>query len=105
LRRRALGQFFVNSDIEPTSKITIPAVKIATGDEAVAFLEEDDPSPDPCLMEVSTVDTGVDDLCHIALDPIESSLFILKDDESTGIVDTHEESEFGEFLLDAVEWL
>ena len=102
-----------------TAKITIPAVKI-TGTEAapaaaddadaVPTSNEDDvataapedstgAAPDPVG---STWNADVEDLLQVALDPIDASLFPVVSDDST---DLAAEDEFGEFLMDAVDWL
>lgn len=81
-----------------TSKITIPAVK-TTGVAPLPLLPEDLLSPEPCLSHSAVV----------KLEPIDSSLFPYpadKDREMPSLLtDEEKENEFGEFLLDAVDWL
>jgi len=69
-------------------------VKI-TGSAPVPLLPDDSLfSPDPCLSEA------------VKLDPIDSALFPTLDDEVAAVLtDEGEDPEFGEFLLDAVDWL
>jgi hypothetical protein len=99
-----LGIFAITR-IANASKITIPAVKISgssafstepatTKTPSIPFLDEDLLTPDPCLslalLEESTA---------LALDnetELDASLLSAEDDSA---------SEFGEFLLDAVDWL
>jgi hypothetical protein len=95
------------------SKITIPAVKISgssvlrkavttatTTAPSVPLLDEATLCPDPCL----------------SLAPLDTTLFVMDDDDddvdqaltAAAILSStpgEEESEFGEFLLDAVDWL
>jgi len=100
-----------------TAKITIPAVKITGLDaDAVATStnEVDDAvvapedsivlTPDP--VESTTEDVAwsadMEDLLDVGLDPIDASLFPVSDvEDAAGLPDP----EFGEFLLDAVDWL
>lgn len=43
---------------------------------------------------------------RVKLEPIDSSLFSVKEDKiPTILTDEENEDEFGEFLLDAVQWL
>jgi hypothetical protein len=59
------------------------------------LLPDDELSPEPCLSEEL-----------VKLEPIEDTLFPIKDDlESLAVVSDGQEAEFGEFLLDAMEWL
>jgi len=86
-----------------TPKINIPAVKITDVAPPLPLLPEFLLRPEPCM----SLSTG-----QITLQPIESSLFphsslkgrkipprLLSDDEEKS------ETELGEFLLDAVDWL
>lgn len=85
------------------TKITIPAVKI-TGDVPSLPLHFDESilPPQPCLSESLKIDP-----IDSKIDPIDSTLFpVLEDDEPVTVLTSHEnETEFGEFLLDAVDWL
>ena len=77
------------------TKITIPAVKII-GDAPTLPLHFDEPilPPQPCLSESLTID------------PIDSTLFPVLDEEPAPVLAMpDQETEFGEFLLDAVDWL
>ena len=71
----------------------IPAVKI-TGKEE----ETTEDLPDPVLSN-----EAAEDLLKV-LDPLDSSLF-LKDHEEETTVPPLPETEFSDFLLDAVDWL
>ena len=86
-----------------TAKITIPAVKI-TGDTAEAVFQDEDLAPYPCSSEESMA-MDADELLHQVLDPIDSSLFTVKEEEVAILSGSEEENDFGEFLLDAVDWL
>jgi hypothetical protein len=75
-----------------TTKITIPAVKISG---STLLIPEDDSllTPEPCLSEVK-------------LEPIDSTLFPFPVQPEVAVLsDEHADPEFGEFLLDAVDWL
>ena len=89
-----------------TSKITIPAVKISSGSAPSLPLLPDEESllcPDPCHSSSKKV----------TIAPIDSKLFPRPADEDTAPVPVNRmvnvaaehEEEFGEFLLDAVDWL
>jgi hypothetical protein len=79
--------------------ITIPAVKIPDAMPALPFLPPSDDlilPPETCLSST----TG------IKLEPIDSALFIAKEEQLPALLsDEENEDEFGEFLLDAVQWL
>lgn len=81
-----------------TAKITIPAVKITDAVPSFPILPDDELlAPEPCLSAIK-------------LEPIDSSLFLCPlDDEAAAVLSTTDEeedvTEFGEFLLDAVDWL
>lgn len=78
------------------SKITIPAVKI-TGSNPLPLLPDDALlCPDP-----------VSSLTASNLDPIDTNLFLCSKDDGAMLTSDEEENEaeFGEFLLDAVDWL
>lgn len=67
-----------------------------TGDAPTLPLRFDEPilPPQPCLSE------------SLKIEPIDSTLFPVLGEEPTPILDSPEvETEFGEFLLDAVDWL
>jgi len=101
------------------------AVKITTVAPALPFLPKSDdivtimPTPEACVsgdVPTQVVETGSYDTRKIisptigptaTLDPIDSSLFSVKDDNKlpTLLSDEENEDEFGEFLLDAVQWL
>ena len=75
-----------------------------TGNWAAAAPQEEDVSPFPCILEEQmTLDT--DELLLHVLDPIDSTLFTVKDDDSVALSGLQEETDFGDFLLDAVDWL
>jgi len=100
-------------------------VKITTVAPALPFLPKSDdivtimPTPEACVsgdVPTQVVETGSYDTRKIisptigptaTLDPIDSSLFSVKDDNKlpTLLSDEENEDEFGEFLLDAVQWL
>jgi hypothetical protein len=80
-------------------KITIPAVKIIDAVPAVPLLGVIDAilPPETCL---SSSTSG------IKLAPIDSTLFATKEEKLPDLMtDEENEDEFGEFLLDAVQWL
>ena len=89
-----------------TSKITIPAVKISSGSTSLPLLPDDEAllCPDPCHSSAA----GANKIA-----PIDSKLFPRPADEDTAPVPVNRmltvaadnEEEFGEFLLDAVDWL
>ena len=86
---------YTESCFWPATKITIPAVKI-TGDAPALPLNFDDTilPPQPCLSD------------SLKIEPIENPLFpVLNEAEATPMLSTDPEAEFGEFLLDAVDWL
>lgn len=122
---------FLNSkkEIRPL-RSTIPAVKITAVSPTLPFLpKSEDPtiialSPDKCSSGVTNVSTVVaPDKCNSSttndkvttvvqttsstLDPIDSTLFPVKEEDKLPALLTDEENEddFGEFLLDAVQWL
>ena len=80
------------------TKITIPAVKI-TDAPAFPLLPTSEDSimpPDACLSSNT----------NVKLAPIDSALFPVKEEKlPTLLTDEENEDEFGEFLLDAVQWL
>ena len=79
-------------------KITIPAVKIADAVPAIPLLQSDVPvlPPEACVSSTA----------GIKLDPIDSALFSAKEEKLPDLLtDEEAEDEFGEFLLDAVQWL
>lgn len=86
-------------------KITIPAVKITGNTDPTPPTPRSNdtvvPAPDHCP---STVGKN-----KMTLDPIDNSLFLnptASAEEGSAVVLTdEEENEFGEFLLDAVDWL
>jgi hypothetical protein len=82
-----------------TAKITIPAVKITGAVPSFPILPDDEEllAPEPCLSAIK-------------LEPIDSTLFPCPlDEEAAAVLSTTDEeedvTEFGEFLLDAVDWL
>jgi hypothetical protein len=82
----------------PISKITIPAVKITGAAPTFPILPDDTMlSPEPCLSDTAK------------LDPIDSALFPNPMDDAVAVLSGTDEEEdvveFGEFLLDAVDWL
>ena len=80
------------------TKITIPAVKIADAPTFPLLPTSEDSilPPDACLS--STPD--------VKLAPIDSNLFPVKEERLPALLtDEENEDEFGEFLLDAVQWL
>lgn len=80
------------------TKITIPAVKI-TDAPAFPLLPTSEDSllpPDTCLSSNT----------EVKLAPIDSNLFPVKEEKLPALLSDEEtEDEFGEFLLDAVQWL
>ena len=91
-------------------------MKITTVAPALPFLPKSEdsvtimPTPEACLSgDVTTqaVESGTYNRATTTLDPIDSSLFPVKDEEKlpTLLSDEENEDEFGEFLLDAVQWL
>ena len=77
---------------------------------------ENAPTPETCVSEgvpsaVATKSSRSDSKAKLfvatKLDPIDSSLFSVKqeDDQPTLLSDEGNADEFGEFLLDAVQWL
>jgi len=95
-----------------TCKITIPAVKISTGSTAPLFplLPDHDSMMIPDTCSSATTNASI-----MKIAPIDSALFLRPKDETdmetipmpvTNLADADEnEEEFGEFLLDAVDWL
>jgi len=101
------------------------AVKITTVAPALPFLPKSEdsvtimPTPEACLsgdattqiVQSGTYNTNKNINSAVAstttLDPIDSSLFPVKDEDKlpTLLSDEENEDEFGEFLLDAVQWL
>jgi hypothetical protein len=83
-----------------TYKITIPAVKISPGSTppSLPLLPDVDSllSPDACR---SNSGSNV-----IALEPLETPAIVVPVGVAT-LTDEENEVEFGEFLLDAVDWL
>jgi hypothetical protein len=96
----------------------IPAVKIADAPALPLLTKSEDSveslaSPEACLSGGAVAsrnkqghDTPVIDPAS-KLEPIDSSLFPVKQEEElpTLLTDEENEDEFGEFLLDAVQWL
>ena len=100
-------------------------MKITTVTPALPFLPKSDvavtimPTPEACLsgvVKTKNVQSGANETLEInrskssaptTLDPIDSSLFPVKEEEKipTILSDEENEDEFGEFLLDAVQWL
>lgn len=86
-------------------KITIPAVKITGNTDSTPPTPRSNdtvvPAPDHCPSTVGKT--------KMTLDPIDNSLFLnptASAEEGSAVVLTdEEENEFGEFLLDAVDWL
>ncbi len=86
-----------------TFKITIPAVKINSGSNSLPLLPDDESllCPDPCTSSANKIA------------PIDPKLFPRPVEEDTAPVPVNtmltvaaeNEEEFGEFLLDAVDWL
>jgi hypothetical protein len=78
--------------------ITIPAVKITEVVPALPLfplLDKSIPPPDTCLSSPP----------EIKLEPIDSTLFPTKEEKLPSLLaDEDNEDEFGEFLLDAVQW-
>ena len=67
-----------------------------TGDAPSLPLHFDEPilPPQPCLSE------------SLKIEPIDSTLFPVLEEEPSAVLSLPEqETEFGEFLLDAVDWL
>lgn len=100
------------------------AVKITTVAPALPFLPKSEdsviimPTPEACLsgdVTAQVVESGNYNAnkgsnsaaSSTTLDPIDSSLFPVKEEEKlpTLLSDEETEDEFGEFLLDAVQWL
>ena len=76
----------------------IPAVKIADAPK-LPFLPTSEAAispPEPCASSSA-----------VKLEPIDSNLFPVKEQQELPVLLTDEETEdeFGEFLLDAVQWL
>ena len=94
---------------------SIPAVKITTVAPALPFLPKSEdsvtaiPTPEACLSGdvVSPTPSNTVVPSNTALDPIDSSLFPVKEEPKMPnlLSDEENEDEFGEFLLDAVQWL
>lgn len=96
----------------------IPAVKIADAPALPLFPQSEDSidnltSPEACLSGGTVTRTKSSHHrspvtgTTVTLDPIDSSLFPVKQDEGLPalLTDEENEDEFGEFLLDAVQWL
>jgi hypothetical protein len=100
---RAPGPFFASSFLPvgqlcaclrialSAIKITIPAVKITPGSTFCPLLPDE---PNPCLSLQET----------LKLEPIDCTLFPCPIEADHDIL-SHHDPEFGEFLLDAVDWL
>lgn len=88
-----------------TAKITIPAVKIIGTAPTVPFLPEGLLAPDPCPSEDISPIEPVSSIS--ALEPLGDLLPAPIDDDVAAVLSSNEEdvAEFGEFLLDAVDWL
>ena len=98
-----------------------PAVKIADAPALPLLPRSNDsaenaPTPETCVSEgvpsavatkSSRSDSKAKSFVATKLDPIDSSLFSVKqeDDQPTLLSDEGNADEFGEFLLDAVQWL
>lgn len=97
-------------------------MKITTVAPALPFLPKSEdyvtvlPSPEACLSGDVVTQVVASDKCNTinksvvalttALDPIDSSLFPVKEEKLPALLsDEENEDEFGEFLLDAVQWL
>jgi len=78
-------------------KITIPAVKIPDA-PSLPLLPDSEESVLPPEAVVSAPPV-------VKLEPIDSSLFPVKEDKLPTLLAEEETDEFGEFLLDAVQWL
>lgn len=72
------------------------------------------PTPEPCVSGVAKATASIQsrvgkisNLVVTKLDPIDSSLFPVKQEEALPslLADEENPDEFGEFLLDAVQWL
>jgi hypothetical protein len=82
--------------------ITIPAVKIA--DVGPAFPEL--PSSEDAILPPDTCVSSSSATPAVKLEPIDSTLFQAKEEKLPNLLsDEENEDEFGEFLLDAVQWL
>jgi hypothetical protein len=81
------------------TKITIPAVKITDDAPTLPLIPISENSilpPDTCLSSNT----------EVKLQRIDSALFPVKEEDLPAILtDEENEDEFGEFLLDAVQWL
>jgi len=100
-------------------------VKITTDAPVLPFLPKSEdsvtmmPTPEVCLsggVATQVVESGSYSMAKSSvptvsptttLDPIDSSLFPVKDEVKLPVLlsDEEKEDEFGEFLLDAVQWL
>lgn len=92
-------------------------MKIATVTPALPFLPKSEdsvtimPTPEPCLSGDVSAQVAKSSNAFVAgtttLDPIDSSLFPVKEEPKLPALlsDEENEDEFGEFLLDAVQWL
>ena len=89
--------------------ITIPAVKIADVGPAFPELPSSDDAilpPDTCVSSSTAAAKVASAPSAVKLDPIDSTLFPSKEERlPTLLTDEENEDEFGEFLLDAVQWL
>ena len=92
----------------------IPAVKISTVAPALPFLPKSEdsvtimPTPEAChSAETPEPARSSNAYGTTTLDPIDSSLFPVKEEPKLPVLlsDEENEDEFGEFLLDAVQWL
>jgi hypothetical protein len=117
LAKIAIPQSFFNWPL----RSNIPAVKIADAPTLPLLPQSNDsiaslPSPEECVSGTNPAkstaippSTGTKRIRLIAtkLDPIDSSLFSVKNEKEppTLLTDEENEDEFGEFLLDAVQWL
>ena len=81
------------------NKITIPAVKIPDAPSLPLLPDSDDQAlPPEVVLSAPRL---------VKLEPIDSSLFPVAKDEKLPalLIDEGNEDDFGEFLLDAVQWL
>ena len=113
LRRSRL--YFLQSFIRPL-RSNFPAVKIADAPALSLVPRSIDSAkslatPETCVSAAPTNSSSpgskAKPFAATKLDPIDSSLFSVKqdDDQPTLLPDEGNADEFGEFLLDAVQWL
>eukprot|EP00536_Pseudo-nitzschia_multiseries_P003015 jgi/Psemu1/318055/estExt_fgenesh1_pm.C_430008 len=113
---------FSDNMISRHATSSIPAVKITTVAPALPFLPKSEdsvtslPTPEACLsgevvapqvVVASPAPSNPAVAPSTTLDPIDSSLFPVKEEPKLPnlLSDEENEDEFGEFLLDAVQWL